>query len=190
MTDSRPLPQRSRFRFSFSPLQAADGPTLHQLVADCPPLDTNSLYCNLLQATHFGGTSMGAWSGRRLMGSITAYRLPDVPDTLFVWQVAVHPDARGCGLASQMLDELLATPGLNDIRYLHTTITPDNDASWALFRGWARRRHAETHSQVLFDRAQHLNDEHASEMLLAIGPLSQAKSDTSTSKDTTHEHLS
>jgi hypothetical protein len=39
---------------------AADGPALHALVEQCPPLDPNSRYCNLLQITHFAGTAVVA----------------------------------------------------------------------------------------------------------------------------------
>ena len=108
------------------------------------------------------------------MGSVTGYRLPAAPDTLFVWQVAVHPLARGCGLATRMLDALLARPALSDICHVHTTITPSNSASWALFKAWARRRSAACQVAVMFDRDQHLAGQHDSEMLLAIGPLSKA----------------
>ena len=36
---------------------ATDGVAVHDLVQRCPPLDSNSLYCNLLQCTHFAATS-------------------------------------------------------------------------------------------------------------------------------------
>ena len=147
---------------------------LHQLVAACAPLDTNSLYCNLLQCSHFADTSVGAWSDNRLLGAITGYRLPTQQNTLFVWQVAVAPEARGCGLATQMLDALLTRDSLSDIRHVHTSITPDNQASWALFRAWARRRGAPTQTSVLFDQDQHLDGSHSSEHLLHIGPLAPA----------------
>ena len=37
-----------------------DGFQLNQLVAASPPLDTNSVYCNLLQCQHFAETSVAA----------------------------------------------------------------------------------------------------------------------------------
>ena len=37
-----------------------DGFRLHQLVAECPPLDPNSIYCNLLQCSHFAETGVAA----------------------------------------------------------------------------------------------------------------------------------
>lgn len=188
LNPDRPTPPPASYRFQLRPLCPPDGPQLHQLVADCPPLDGNSLYCNLLQVSHFGATSIGAWAGHRLMGSISAYRLPDDPSTLFVWQVAVHADTRGCGLATHMLDGLLARDGLRDVRHIHTTITPDNQASWALFQAWARRRSAPTRTEVLFDCDQHLNGEHASEVLLDIGPIPTPEH-ASRPQETTDMHI-
>src|SRR3546814_7090005 len=42
--------------FSFRNPVAEDAQAIHDLIAACPPLDTNSLYCNLLQCTHFAET--------------------------------------------------------------------------------------------------------------------------------------
>lgn len=144
---------------------------LNALVADCPPLDTNSVYCNLLQCSHFSATSMGAFRDGRLLGSLTAYCPPDHPDTLFVWQVAVHPDARGQALGRQLLERVLAQTALHDVRFVETTITADNGASWHLFRRFAETRAAATSEQVMFDRTSHFQDRHDTEYLLRIGPL-------------------
>ena len=148
---------------------------MHQLVAQCAPLDTNSVYCNLLQASHFGATSVGAWrdgtTGPQLVGSITAYRLPAKPDTLFVWQVAVHPSARGLGLGKQLIEQLLLAQPLGSVHHLQTTITLGNKASWALFTGFAQRIQAPTSSGVLFDQQAHFGNQAPSEHLLAIGPI-------------------
>src|SRR5690554_7602315 len=37
-----------------------DGSAVHALIARCAPLDTNSMYCNLLQCFHFAGTAVVA----------------------------------------------------------------------------------------------------------------------------------
>ncbi|MBI1175364.1 MAG: diaminobutyrate acetyltransferase [Sideroxydans sp.] len=144
---------------------------LHRLVSACPPLDTNSSYCNLLQCSHFGATSIAAVRDGELAGSVTGYRVPDRPDTLFVWQVAVHPDARGHGLARTMLRNLAARPALQDINFIETSITPDNEASWRLFTGFATELHAETARSVMFEQTLHFQGLHDTEYLLRIGPL-------------------
>lgn len=160
------------------PPTAADGLALHQLVAQCPPLDPNSIYCNLLHCTHFAGTSVAAVdaSGQQagLLGFISAYLPPAQPDTLFVWQVAVAPLARGQGLAGRMLDAIATRPACRAIRYLETTINPSNSASWALFQSWAQRHQAAHSAHPHFDSQQHFGGVHEDEMLMRIGPFAIA----------------
>src|SRR5690606_42164986 len=66
-----------------------------ELVARCQPLDTNSVYCNLLQCSDFADTAIAAEDANgQLVGFISGYRPPSRPDTLFVWQVAVDASMR------------------------------------------------------------------------------------------------
>lgn len=168
---------------------AEDARALHELIANSPPLDPNSLYCNLLHCTHFSATSVAALidaetnasSDRRaaaqsapLLGFISAYIPPAQPDTLFVWQVVVAAGARGQGLAQRMLDSILQRPACAAVRYLDTTITPANQASWALFRAWARRRQAALAESLHFERERHFGGLHDSEHLVRIGPFALA----------------
>lgn len=155
----------------FRPPVPEDGVSVHNLVAHCPPLDGNSLYCNLLQCTHFSDTSISVESDGDLCGFVSGYLIPERPDTLFIWQVAVSKQARGMRLASRMIREILARPGQSSVHYLETTITPDNEASWALFRGLARDLGTDCKESVLFDHERHFRGQHESEMLLRIGPF-------------------
>ena len=149
-----------------------DGMALHELVARCRPLDENSLYCNLLQASHFAQTGVAAVREDRLVGFVSGYCVPDaINPTWFVWQVAVDESARGLGLAKQMLHEVLARPHMANIAYIETSITHDNQASWALFRSLARQLEAPLHESVLFDHTEHFNGQHDTEYLVRIGPL-------------------
>lgn len=155
-----------------------DGASVHNLIAHCPPLDGNSLYCNLLQCTHFSDTSVAAEIDGELSGFISGYLIPQRPSTLFIWQVAVGESARGMGLANQMLKEILARPACAGVGQLETTITPDNKASWALFQGLARDLGAPVQSSVMFDQHRHFGGLHASEMLVCIGPFQVSESYT------------
>lgn len=56
-----------------------DGYRLHQLVAECPPLDPNSIYCNLLQCSHFAETGVAAEIDGDLVGFISGYIPPNSP---------------------------------------------------------------------------------------------------------------
>lgn len=161
------------------PPVADDAAKLHRLIAECPPLDTNSLYCNLLHCTHFAGTSAAAFVSdttgtQQLIGFISAYIPPGRPDTLFVWQVAVAPSGRGRGLAGRMLDAILERPVCDNVRYVDTTITPGNQASWALFRSWAARHEAAVASRLHFERNRHFDGNHDDEHLMRIGPFEMA----------------
>ncbi|MFZ2209587.1 MAG: diaminobutyrate acetyltransferase [Porticoccaceae bacterium] len=158
-----------------------DGPGVFDLIARCPPLDPNSRYCNLLQCSHFAATSIIATAdagadagGHAVVGFISGYRMPARPDTLFVWQVAVDAAARGLGLGSRLLTGLLARPALADIRFLETTIGPDNRASWALFERLAERLSAAVATTTLFASQRHFGGRHPDEILCRIGPFDSA----------------
>ena len=151
--------------------RSEDGFRLHQLIAECPPLDPNSIYCNLLQCSHFASTGVAAELNGSLVGFISAYIPPQQPETVFVWQVAVHSDARGTGLGKRMLKEIVQRPACSDVRFMETTITEDNEASWGLFLSFARDLGAETERRVFFEKEQHFGGQHDSEILLRIGPF-------------------
>ncbi|MGZ0657590.1 diaminobutyrate acetyltransferase [Coraliomargarita sp. W4R72] len=150
---------------------AMDGSSINRLVAASPPLDTNSTYCNLLQCIHFSDTSIIAKKADLAVGFISGYMIPRKACTLFVWQVVVSSEARGQGLALRMLRELLRRGQREEVRYLETTITIDNEASWALFRKLAKELNANLEVSVAFDRDAHFYGEHDTEHLLRIGPF-------------------
>lgn len=151
--------------------RAEDGPAVTALIQDCPPLDTNSRYCNLVQCAHFADTCVVAERDGQVVGWISAHRPPTSPEQIFVWQVAVHPAARGTGLGGRMLDDLLSRPAVHSATALTTTITETNAASWALFSAFARARGLEIRKSILFDRHKHFAGAHDTEWQATIGPL-------------------
>jgi len=148
-----------------------DGKRVWDLIASCPPLDQNSLYCNLLQCSHFASTCMIAERDGDLVGWISGYRPPEEPDTLFVWQVAVSENARGLGLAKKMIGALLASDGARGVKRIKTTITESNAASWAMFKGAAKALDAPIAHESFFDRERHFGGRHDTEFLVTIGPF-------------------
>ncbi|AJQ95118.1 diaminobutyrate acetyltransferase [Gynuella sunshinyii] len=155
----------------FRPPKSEDGAQVYDLIDQCPPLDTNSLYCNLLQCSHFSDTSVTAWLDSSLVGFISGYQLPNRENTLFVWQVAVSEQARGMGVASGMMKNILNRPGSPDFSFIETTITAANQASWSLFERLADKLNADMHRSVIFDEKKHFNGQHDSEFLVRIGPF-------------------
>ena len=152
---------------------AKDGQSVHQLISRTPELDSNSCYCNLLQCSHFSDTSIIAEKQGVVLGFISGYLKPAQPQTLFIWQVAVSSKARGQGLGSRMLQQLVGRKESAGITHLETTITESNDASWALFNRLAEHFDAPLERSVMFDRVTHFNDEHDSELLARIGPIAR-----------------
>lgn len=150
---------------------AEDAAEIHALIAACPPLDCNSLYANLIQTTHFSGTCAIARLNGKIAGWISGHRPPGRDTTYFLWQVAVHPDARGRGLAQRMLAGILARPALAGVREMETSITRDNEASWRLFRSLSRWLHAPMREEIWFDQDRHFRGQHATEFLVTIGPF-------------------
>lgn len=148
-----------------------DGAAIHELIDTCKPLDLNSLYCYLLVATHFSSTSVVAEDGEGIGGCISAYVLPSKPDTVFVWQVAVHPRMRGKGLAKKMLTEIIGRKACGNVSYMETTVSPSNTASRRLFASFARSLDTEI-SELTFFTADHFGKEqHEDEVLHRIGPF-------------------
>lgn len=158
-------------RVEISPPDGEDGADVHALVRACPPLDENSLYANLLQCTHFRQTAAAARIDGRLLGWVSGYIPPEAEDTYFLWQVAVHEDARGRKLPRRLVADILNRPACRDVKYIKTTITPENEASWRLFHSIARWLDAPLHQAPHFDRDTHFKGQHESEIMVTIGPF-------------------
>ncbi|ODA66318.1 L-2,4-diaminobutyric acid acetyltransferase [Methyloligella halotolerans] len=161
----------SKGEIQFRTPRPEDGPDVTDLIANCPPLDTNSAYCNLLQCSHFADTCVVAERDGELVGWISGYRPPSNPDQIFVWQVAVSKTARGEGLGGRMLSELVSRPAVRGCTALITTVTEDNDASWGMFGGFAKRHGMTLTKDPLFEREKHFAGKHDTEWQATIGPL-------------------
>lgn len=151
----------------------ADGSKVWEMIQSIEKLDDNSMYCNLLQCSHFAGTCALAEINGNAVGWISGYVLPDAPDTLFVWQVAVHPDARGRGVAKRLILNLLKRKACRQVRHIHSTITRDNKASWALFRAIADELDSPLVDDAHFEREAHFGGAHDTEHLVEIGPINR-----------------
>lgn len=158
--------------FVFKEPTVADGAAIHQLIEMCPPLDVNSPYAYLLLCSHYAQTCIVAYQADQadqLVGFISAYVLPTEPSTLFIWQVAVSPTVRGAGVAQQMLHHLLQRKSLKKIRYIETTVDPDNSSSRRLFKKIADHYQTTINESAFFE-PKHFNTAQT-EPLLRIGPL-------------------
>lgn len=147
--------------------RSTDGAAIWELVRECKPLDENSMYCNIVQAEHFSDTCVVAEMDGDIVGWVSGHMIPN-EDALFVWQVAVSPKARGLGLGSKMLEHLLGREACAEAEQLNTTITEDNEASWALFRSFAREIGGNLSDKAHFKRDAHFDGRHATEHMVTI----------------------
>lgn len=151
--------------------ELADGAHIQRLIQSSPPLDVNSTYAYLLLCQHFRDTCVVARRQAQLAGFVSAYIPPATPQVLFIWQVAVHPDARGERLGAAMLDELLARDSTTNVRYVETTVSPSNLPSRRLFAALARDRGVALQEQEFFTPNMFGGADHEAERLLRIGPF-------------------
>lgn len=106
-------------------------------------------------------------------GAIIGFRPPARPDSLFVWQIAVSADHRGAGLGRRMLAWLMEANADRGVRYLEATVTPDNEPSQRMFRGFASAVGAGCEESLLFPARAFpgTGEQHAEEWLFRIGPV-------------------
>jgi len=148
-----------------------DGLAIWRLVGEAGTLDLNSTYAYLMVCRDFADTCIVAEQAGRIAGFVMGYRPPLRPDTIFVWQIGVAPEARGCGLGSLVLDRLLESEGCSSVRFLETNVTPSNGASRALFAGLAQRLRTTIQELEGFASSLFPEPSHEPERLLRIGPF-------------------
>ena len=146
---------------------------MYRLVQAAGTLEANSSYTYLVFARHFRSACIMAWHGDEPVGFVMGYRIPEQPDSLFVWQVGVSKLAQGQGLGLRLLQALVEQPANSDVRYLCASVTPDNIPSRKLFSAFAREAGAEVEIDESFMPAEHYPDGHQPEGLFRIGPLNQ-----------------
>jgi len=141
-----------------------------RLAVDSQVLDVNSSYAYLLWCRDFQSTSVVAEIDGDLVGFVTGFLRPQAPEVLFIWQVAVDATCRGRGIGVKMLDQLVYDVVGHGISILETTVSPDNEASLAMFASLARRHGAQLTREPLFEPTD-FPDGHESEDLYRIAPL-------------------
>ncbi|PYE14007.1 diaminobutyrate acetyltransferase [Williamsia limnetica] len=154
---------------AFRKPKVSDGVRLWEIARDSKVLDLNSSYAYLLWCQDYAQTSVVAEVDGKVVGFVTGYLRPQLPDVVMVWQVAVDADQRGLGLAGKMLSQLMDRLEPRGITTLHTTISPDNTASQALFAGLAERRGMDFRREDLFS-PNDFPDDHEAEDLYIVAP--------------------
>jgi L-2,4-diaminobutyric acid acetyltransferase len=158
-------------RTTFRTPAVADARGMVRVAAASRVLDMNSDYTYLLFARDFNETCLVVEEGDQMLGFATAYRPPRHPDVLFIWQIAVAEAARGEGLASRMLDDLVRRGLTAGIQFVEATVTGSNSASKALFKSLARRHNATCKITEEFPANLFETSGHESEELYRVGPF-------------------
>lgn len=149
-----------------------DGALLWEIARAAGTLDVNSPYAYMMQCRNFRNTCAVAEVYGRPAGFVTAHRLPDRPDVLFVWQVAVLPDFRGLRIATRLIDDILGRDANGGIRTVEATVSPSNAASRALFTALARAKGATLNVQPCFAADDFPEGEgHEAEELYVVSPV-------------------
>ncbi len=148
-----------------------DGKAVADLVVAVGSLEPNTTYAYLLLCSHFSDTCVVARHEGQIVGALLGYRMPAEPHVVFVWQVGTAASMRGKGLARAMLTALKERVQSQGVTHFALTIAPSNEASWALFKGWARRSGLSLEESVGFSRDVFGGEDHEPEALVTIGPF-------------------
>lgn len=150
-----------------------DSLAVWQLVQDSGTLEANTAYFYLIFCSDFAQTCLIAEFDDEVVGVVIGYHPPTEPATAFCWQIGVHPDWRGQGVASELLRHWLNQPANQTVRWLTATVAVDNPASDRLFRRFAQKHHCPCEVREHFT-ASLLAPGNAPEPLYRIGPLNHA----------------
>lgn len=134
-------------------------------------LDQNSAYKYIMMCEYFSETCVVAKEKGKVVGFVTGFIPPEKQDVVFVWQVGVDSSQRGKGIASKMLHELFNREACKDVRFLEATVTPSNQASQSLFKGFAKKNNTKCDVSEFFKEDLFPTDEHEEELRFRIGPI-------------------
>lgn len=167
------LDQATLYRFRKP--KPEEGSAVWRFLTEAGGLDVNTPYCYIMWCDYFADTCVvaeGAECGT-IVGFLSSFVAPGRPDTLFVWQMAVHRNSRGQKLASAMLLEAIRRLKPGELKYVEATVSPGNQASMAVFRSLAEARKVPLAIMEGYPRQFFPNpDSHEPELLVRVGPLS------------------
>lgn len=160
-------------KFNLDKPNIDDGKEMWRIARDTGVLDLNSPYAYLLAGTHFKNSSVIAKTESGVAaGYVYGYTIPDSPEHLFVWQIGVHRDFQGKGLAMAMLTHLATRPECNNITHIDATIAPENTASNALFGKLGSILNTSVSNDPYFN-STHFPSGNQIENYISVGPLNK-----------------
>jgi L-2,4-diaminobutyric acid acetyltransferase len=160
-------------QFTFRNVRIADIKQVYKLlVANRPYVGLNSRYTYFLLAKDFYDTCLVVEKDKVIVGFSSGYVPPNRQDTFFNWEIVVHQDFRGNCLQKLMLLHQIKMKG---VRYLEATVNPSNETCKKNFVELAQLLGTAYKESVLFSEEDFEGDGHETEVLIRIGPISQAR---------------
>jgi L-2,4-diaminobutyric acid acetyltransferase len=164
------MPKKEKSDFKLRKVEKKDIREVYKLlVQNRPFVGLNSRYTYLLLAKDFSDTCIVAEHDGKVVAFSSGYICPNKKDTLFNWEIVVHPDYRGNGLQKKMLLFQLRNAGVS---YLECTVNPSNRVSKRNFRELAKALKTQCKEDMMFSEKDFENDGHEAEVLFRIGPFS------------------
>lgn len=144
MAPESPLPMQLKSQHGLMTLRkavASDGKHMWQCAKDTQILDPNSGYMYNLYCRQFADSCLVAVNDKdEMVGYVVAHHLPKKTDTLFVWQIGVHPDYQHGGIGIAMLSALVEDV---EASFLQASVTPSNAKGNNLFQKYAKSHQSE-----------------------------------------------
>lgn len=157
--------------YSFREPSKEDGAKIWEFIKSTKTMDLNSAYAYLMLGHYFSDTCVIAEDKGAIIGFVSAFRPPQDPKTIFVWQVAVHDGYRGKGIGRKLLKELLNRDSCKSVRFLEATVSPTNIASQSLFKGLSRYLDCPCEISDCFPEELFPGSGHEAEHTYRVGPF-------------------
>lgn len=164
--------QTSKGAVTIRRARRGDGKKMWQLAKEAG-LELNSAYMHNLFCQHFTQTCVvGFDSCDNMVSYLLGYKPPSQQDTLFVWQLGVHPAQQRCGLGLAMLSTLTTDLGVS---YLQASMTDSNVASNNMFQKFAQDKQCQwqTTKDWVSEDDFPSDERRPAETLYVVGPFKQ-----------------
>ena len=126
-----------------SDIKEGDAGQILDLVKTCGPyVAPYNVYAYWILENYYSSTCKVVEDLNRIIGFVSG--MPSVDKgTLFIWQICVHNDYRGKGVANLLLDSLLKKAKEYKFEKIELSISESNYASQKLFRNYSERNNLE-----------------------------------------------
>ncbi|GAA6162613.1 hypothetical protein NBRC116590_03170 [Pelagimonas sp. KU-00592-HH] len=156
--------------------QPEDGERVAMLTKDGRKQVFGELLGELSDFEQFMHTSIVAEVDGEVVGAVLAYIPPFAPETLNILQVVIHENEVNKGLGSLMLGQLMRREVCAEVGRVETTISSDDEVTWALFRRFARWQRSRMEIALFFTQALQPHRRHENDNQVTIRLAGEAVS--------------